>query len=353
MHGLFNFNAQKVTDTFAAEKIYTFSIYAQGDIDATGSSSRVWLYMFDGSQPFTEEASLEAKRFAPDTGDFVNRGAADTSVQSKAKWTQISLSHTVFPGDPAIGKQIGAAFWIADDGAVDDASLQVDDAINHLMILEVNTTNGQTRIRNQTGAAISIDYYDIASAGNALNPTAWNSLQEQNLAGFPAGNGTGNGWEEAGGSSAKGVGESYLTGSSAVASSATVGLGAAFNVGGAHDLIFQYGALTSATANPTGDYNNNGVVDGADYVLWRNGGPLLNDPTPGVQPADYDVWRANFGHTGGPTGPSSLSRGLVHYVTSFSGIGSGSAVPEPSCVFLAGFGLATLAIGGRRRTTLT
>ena len=26
-----------------------------------------------------------------------------------------------------------------------------------------------------------------------------------------------------------------------------------------------------------GDYNGNGVVDMADYVLWRNGGPLQNE----------------------------------------------------------------------------
>jgi serralysin len=45
------------------------------------------------------------------------------------------------------------------------------------------------------------------------------------------------------------------------------------------------------------DYNGNGVVDTADYVLWRNGGPLQNDLTPGVQPGDYNVWRAHFGRT--------------------------------------------------------
>jgi hypothetical protein len=49
----------------------------------------------------------------------------------------------------------------------------------------------------------------------------------------------------------------------------------------------------------TADYNGNGVVDAADYVLWRNGGPLQNDPTQGVQAADYDVWRENFGRTAG------------------------------------------------------
>jgi hypothetical protein len=48
----------------------------------------------------------------------------------------------------------------------------------------------------------------------------------------------------------------------------------------------------------TGDFNGNGVVDAADYVLWRNGGPLQNEGgiTPGTStPEDYTTWRANFG----------------------------------------------------------
>ena len=48
--------------------------------------------------------------------------------------------------------------------------------------------------------------------------------------------------------------------------------------------------------NP-GDYNGDGTVDAADYVLWRDGGHLQNDNTTGNQPGDYDVWRANFGNT--------------------------------------------------------
>jgi hypothetical protein len=63
-----------------------------------------------------------------------------------------------------------------------------------------------------------------------------------------------------------------------------------------------------------GDFNDNGVVDAADYVLWRNGGPLENDPTPDVQPEDYDFWRARFGNT------------------SATGSVVASAVPEPATV---------------------
>jgi hypothetical protein len=67
-------------------------------------------------------------------------------------------------------------------------------------------------------------------------------------------------------------------------------------------------------ASLVGDYNNNGAVDAADYVLWRNGGPLQNDPTPGVQPGDYNVWRSNFGK---PPGAGSGSAVVT-------------AVPEPA-----------------------
>ncbi|MEX0642821.1 MAG: hypothetical protein WD468_08985 [Pirellulales bacterium] len=61
-----------------------------------------------------------------------------------------------------------------------------------------------------------------------------------------------------------------------------------------------------------GDYNGNGIVDLADYVLWRNGGPLLNqvhDPSQ-ITSEDYTEWRARFGNvfSGGALGNSqSLS----------------------------------------------
>lgn len=239
------------------------------------------------------------------------------------------------------------------DGYVDLIDFRVLNAADLLMYLEVNTATGQVTLKNQTGDPAPIDYYEITSASGALNSTAWNSLQEQNLAGFPAGNGSGNGWEQFGGSSSKTIGESYLTGSSSVANGASINLGGAFNAGGAHDLVLRYGVLTNSGTNPAGDYNNNGAVDAADYAAWRNSlgqnVTLPNDPTPGtVTQADYDVWRANFGQTNSPTGPSLLTTGFVRYVSS----GVGSAVPEPGSVLLVGIGLGAIACGMRRRTTL-
>ena len=46
-----------------------------------------------------------------------------------------------------------------------------------------------------------------------------------------------------------------------------------------------------------GDYNNNGIVDAADYVAWRKGGTLYNEvASAGTNtPQDYTEWRMRFG----------------------------------------------------------
>lgn len=67
------------------------------------------------------------------------------------------------------------------------------------------------------------------------------------------------------------------------------------------------GFVPGVVTSLQGDYNGNGVVDGADYVLWRHamqtGGALEHDTTPeSVSTADYQLWRANFGLTGGAGG---------------------------------------------------
>jgi hypothetical protein len=79
-----------------------------------------------------------------------------------------------------------------------------------------------------------------------------------------------------------------------------------------------------------GDFNDNGVVDAADYVLWRN---TLGDVGEGLHADannddiitgdDYTIWRENFGRAGLTSGAGSA-------------IVSGTAIPEPSVVlFLA------------------
>ncbi len=65
--------------------------------------------------------------------------------------------------------------------------------------------------------------------------------------------------------------------------------------------------MVSTMASLAGDYNGDGVVDAADYVLWRK------DPNAHGGAGGYDTWRANFGATAG----------------SGASLSSNAAVPEP------------------------
>jgi pectate lyase len=86
-----------------------------------------------------------------------------------------------------------------------------------------------------------------------------------------------------------------------------------------------------------GDYNNDGIVNAADYTVWRDnlGGtslPFNETASLGtVDQADYDAWKANFG------------------ATSDSGGAAGNlAVPEPAAIVLLLFGSAAF-IGRPKR----
>jgi hypothetical protein len=79
---------------------------------------------------------------------------------------------------------------------------------------------------------------------------------------------------------------------------------------------------TSTFVTPLwGDYNQNGVVDAADYGLWRkslgSGASLPNDDTPGVGEDDFTRWRAHFGQTGSGSGIGTLNGGNVPEASSF------------------------------------
>jgi hypothetical protein len=97
-------------------------------------------------------------------------------------------------------------------------------------------------------------------------------------------------------------------------------------------------AVVPDPTGPPGDFNQDGIVDAADYTVWRDhlntNTTLPNDLTPGeVTQSDYDVWRAHFGQTAG-SGSSTVAN---------------TTVPEPAARVMVMFAAAVGVCSRRRR----
>jgi len=155
--------------------------------------------------------------------------------------------------------------------------------------LLVDKATGQVTLRNPTNGAIDLSAYSVESGAGMLNagapagdyngdqkvdaadytvwrdglgttytqadynvwrdnygaidvPGGWTSLADQNLAAFPKGNGSGNGWEEGAHPGNSELEEYFLTGESVVAAGGSVSLGTAYLGGarGAKEISFRY-----------------------------------------------------------------------------------------------------------------
>ena len=99
------------------------------------------------------------------------------------------------------------------------------------------------------------------------------------------------------------------------------------------DYTIALTGVVGTVAPLPGDYNGNGAVDAADYVVWRKGlGTTYTQD-------DYATWRSHFGQTAGsgalttvPQSQSNLNR----------------AIPEPASLALLVIGGALLAAPVRR-----
>jgi len=103
-----------------------------------------------------------------------------------------------------------------------------------------------------------------------------------------------------------------------------------------HDYGFKiYVDIAEPMATP-GDFNDDGAVDAADYIVWRKN---FNNPSEvslngngdnmnGVDDGDYTLWRTRFGTTDS---------------------GSGGAVPEPAAITLSIFAVGALGAITRNR----
>ena len=232
-----------------------------------------------------------------------------------------------FTGDPNVGAGFSAF------NSFDDVRYSDFDALK----LQVNSVTGQVELFNESGTDFEFDWYRLSSSTSDLNFAGWNSLSDQEIDAIDGldpdstvGNGIGETWDEAGGSSDDVLSEAFLLSTSIFGQNRTVDLGTAFKPGGDTDsLTFEYrrpdGEIREAlievvtTAGVPGDYNNDGEVDAADYTVWRdnlnqnvtlpNENPAAS--TPGVvDQEDYNFWVSNYGIS--------------------SATASATAVPEPS-----------------------
>jgi hypothetical protein len=103
-----------------------------------------------------------------------------------------------------------------------------------------------------------------------------------------------------------------------------------------YDLQLSVAAALTVLA---GDYNHDGIVNAADYTVWRDelgraGSGLAADGNNDnkVDTTDFTIWQTHFGQTG--SGSGSLAS---------------ANVPEPSTAILAIFPLALLVMGRARR----
>jgi hypothetical protein len=260
-------------------------------------------------------------------GDWIEtRAAADnlgevkpTNAGTISSGASINLGsiYNPFAGEfNEIGEDLQFVYSRPSDGAIINGIVNYTGTAVNSLLIQVDPATGGTFLRNTSQTTVQIDGYHILSESESLSTTGWNSLDDQNVGG------SGN-WLEVFDASPGLLGEFNALSSTTLAPGATLNLGNAYigDTTGERDLVFEFLMLGETedrrgaviyeplAAALDGDYNNDGTVNAADYVVWRKSN--INGT------AGYNTWRTNFGRTAA------------------SGAGAGSlagaaAVPEPA-----------------------
>jgi hypothetical protein len=215
--------------------------------------------------------------------------------------------------------------------------------VNNNLVLKVDPATGFARLVNTSSFDVEIDGYSILSESGALEPADgnWLSFTDRPL----------EGWVEAAPTATE-LSELNPEGEMQLESGAALSMGRLFDPAGDHDLELEFviageepprmGIVIYESFGLAGDYNANGIVDAADYILWRNtiGQNVAafsgadGDGNGTVDEADYEFWRARYGNT--------LSTG--------AGAADGQTIPEATTAALI---VAAACCLGRRNSSFS
>ncbi|MEX0642554.1 MAG: PEP-CTERM sorting domain-containing protein [Pirellulales bacterium] len=261
---------------------------------------------------------------------------ADRAVISSASSSGNQRLTLVLIADESTATEYAHTWGDGEFGTSMSPQLVINEELVQLT-LRINSATGAISIVNPgvdptVNSVFDIDGYVIHSPAGALNS-----------AGFTGISGTGQpGWQIVS-PTASDLSELNLTSSTMFSEGNTRSLGTGYIPGAPEDagLTFNYNLAGGATVvglveyvsgGLDGDYNGDGTVDAADYVIWRKGG------SPDSSQAGYNLWRANFGQ---PLGSgATVELGSISTVT---------AVPEPTTFGLLALVLALVLVPARRR----
>lgn len=220
-----------------------------------------------------------------------------------------------------------------------------------LPVLTVNRDTGVISLANQSGGGINVKGYSITSAGGALNPATWTSIDATNL--FDP-NGT---WTTSAASNtnlAESVTGGVLDGGT-IAANGAASIGAAWRKTPVQDLAFSFtlgdGSTGTGQIQYTGsaakrsDLNGDGAVNAADWAIF-----VPNSFT--TFPADLAVAAYQKGDLDGDKDNDYSDFRLfkadyiaVNGEAAFAALGA--SIPEPATIALGG--MAAVAVTAARR----
>lgn len=202
------------------------------------------------------------------------------------------------------------------NGATTFSNFKLSD-FDEVLTATVNTLSGTIRLTNTTSEPITLDGYALESTTSSLNYASWSSLQDQDLPGFAAGDGTGTGWEAPASSNNSALVEANRATTSVLGVGESVSLGSAFDIAKPQnvDFIYSEGNGLVSTGNvefvsipEDADFDDDGDVDGHDFLIWQRGfgGPGSTnmdgnaDGDSDVDGTDLAIWKSQFGNGAGP-----------------------------------------------------